>query len=126
MQHLPFAALTPVEAQEARHEKIGFTVAGGILTGLGVVNLATSALCTTDLILEDDRDTCLIAALSVGGIMTAVGLPLLIAGVSKHAPPVETKRRRDRRRKRGGGRPLLFAHPTLDGEGFLAGGGLTF
>jgi hypothetical protein len=58
---------------------VGLIVAGSIFLAVGVLNLITSPVCLT-LNDHDTRDTCLYASLGVGGVFTAIGLPLLIAG----------------------------------------------
>jgi len=62
---------------------VGLLVAGGILLGLGAVNLATAPICKTDLVSSRGQDTCRGLALGLGGVMVGVGTPRLIVGVSK-------------------------------------------
>jgi hypothetical protein len=64
---------------------VGLLVTGGIFTGIGGLNLLTAPLCKTSLIQQSVQDTCLDAALVVGGIGLAVGIPLFIVGANKRA-----------------------------------------
>jgi hypothetical protein len=70
-------------------------ITGAVLLGVGVVNLATSPLCKSDAIIRDKKiqDVCFGAALVVGGVMVAVGVPLLIVGLGKHSTYNEWKKR---------------------------------
>ncbi|GMU03653.1 hypothetical protein KH5H1_77760 [Corallococcus caeni] len=72
----------------------GMLVTGSILTGVGAVNLLTSPLCKTSLVPGDTQGVCLGTSLVVGGLFAAVGVPLLIVGVSRHNSYVEWKRQR--------------------------------
>jgi hypothetical protein len=56
---------------------VGYLVTGGIFTGLGVLNLATSPLAQTDLVQ--------IVSIAVGGTFLAIGVPLLIVGGVKRS-----------------------------------------
>ncbi|RKH05831.1 hypothetical protein D7X32_06985 [Corallococcus carmarthensis] len=67
-------------------------VAGSIMTGVGAVNLLTSPLCKTSLIPRDTQDVCLGSSLAIGGVLAAVGVPLLLVGVSRHNTYVDWKR----------------------------------
>lgn len=91
---------------------VGFLISGGILTGLGVVNLATSPLCMTDLVKHKAQDECLIASLAAGGVMLAVGVPLLIVGGAKRSKFLEWQEQQPRRR------PLpIVSFAPLEGGG---------
>ena len=59
---------------------VGYLVAGGIFTGLGVLNLVTAPLCKTSAIAPSIQDGCLIASLALGGTFFVIGVPLLIVG----------------------------------------------
>lgn len=71
----------------------GLLIPGGILTGIGVLNLATAPLCMTSLVDDRVEDECLVASLVVGGVMLGVGIPLLAVGASKRAKYLEWRRR---------------------------------
>lgn len=92
---------------------VGLLVAGGIFTGIGVVNLATAPICKTDLIKGNDtQDACLIASLVLGGTFIAIGVPLLVVGGVK----------------RGKFKQWQAEHPMAAGLGFSptrGGGALT-
>lgn len=83
-------------AQKAAIDKppsgVGLLVAGGILTGIGVTNLATSPICKTSLVDHSAQDPCLAGSLIVGGTLTLVGVPLLIVGASQRSRYNEWKR----------------------------------
>lgn len=70
----------------------GMLVTGSILTGVGAVNLLSSPLCKTSLIPSDTQDVCLGSSLVIGGVFAAVGIPLLLVGISRHNNYVEWKR----------------------------------
>jgi hypothetical protein len=86
---------------------MGLVIAGAVLTGVGVLNLATSPLCKNDDLIANKKlqDTCFAAALVFGGVAVAVGVPLLIVGLSKHSTYEEWKK----------------AHPGMAGLGVHAG-----
>jgi hypothetical protein len=62
---------------------VGLIVAGSILLGLGVANLATAAICKTDAIARDLQDPCLYASIGVGVAFSGTGIPLLVVGASR-------------------------------------------
>lgn len=64
---------------------VGYIVAGGILLGVGLLNLATAPICRMDDVIADPdtQDACFYASLIVGGTMIAVGTPLLVVGIKK-------------------------------------------
>jgi hypothetical protein len=66
---------------------IGETVAGGILVGLAVLDLAEACLCKVDAVIPDrkEQNPCLYATLIAGGLFSAVGVPLLVVGLRKRA-----------------------------------------
>lgn len=73
---------------------LGMLITGAILTGVGVVNLAAGPpLCLafySGSFLggppnQDARNACIDAELIVGGVLTAVGVPLLIVGASRQS-----------------------------------------
>ena len=91
---------------------VGFLVSGGILTGLGVLNAAASPVCKTDLVREDMQDECLITSLATGGVMLAVGIPLLVVGAAKRSKLIEWQEQQPRRR------PLpIVSFAPLEGGG---------
>lgn len=91
---------------------VGFLVSGGVLTGLGVLNLAASPVCKTELVRENVQDQCLIASLVTGGVMLAVGIPLLVVGGAKRSKFLEWQEQQPRRR------PLpIVSFAPLEGGG---------
>ena len=64
---------------------IGLIIAGSVMTGLGVLNLASTAVCKTDfyvdLVDQDGADLCFVVSLAVGGGLSLIGIPLLITGL---------------------------------------------
>lgn len=87
------ASAQPVQDLERPSSGVGMLVGGGVLTGLGGLNLLTSPICLTDVI--RDRDTqkaCLGASLVLGGVLLAIGVPLLVVGSSRRRTYQEWKR----------------------------------
>lgn len=85
-----FAATIALQAERAQAQEpgterpptgLGGVVAGSVLTGLGVLNLAYTPLCFMD---GGDfglgAETCMGIQLGAGGLFVAVGVPVLIAG----------------------------------------------
>lgn len=103
----------PVVSRPGRPSSgVGFLVSGGVLTGLGVLNAAASPVCKTDLVREDVQDECLITSLVTGGVMLAVGIPLLIVGGAKRSKFLEWQEQQPRRR------PLpIVSFAPLEGGG---------
>jgi hypothetical protein len=62
---------------------VGYLVTGGIFTGIGVLNLATSPLVQNDVVR--------IVSLAVGGTFVAIGVPLIIVGAVKRGKYNEWK-----------------------------------
>lgn len=79
--HAPPGAYAP--APPPPSSGVGLIVAGSILLGVGVVNLATAGLCKTDLIERDLQNPCLYASLAVGVSFSGAGIPLLVVGASR-------------------------------------------
>lgn len=73
----------------------GLIIAGSVVGGVGVLNLATSPLCKVDDLIRDKKlqDTCFAAALVFGGVLVSVGIPLLIVGLNKRSTYLEWKER---------------------------------
>ncbi len=92
---------------------VGERVGGFIGLGLGVLNLATSPLCYTDIIDPELQDVCLGASLVVGGVGLAVGIPLLIVGYNKRADLLEWRERN------GVAEHLLNTQLVVNGDGSL-------
>jgi hypothetical protein len=98
----PAAPLLPPasgDAADAPPSKgTGLIIAGGILTGLGALNLATAPLCKIDDLIKDPdiQDVCLVASLVVGGAMLAVGVPLLVVGIGNRSDYKEWEERHKR------------------------------
>lgn len=94
---------------------VGFLVSGGILTGLGVLNLAAAPVCQTSLVREDVQDECMVTSLVAGGVMLAVGIPLLVVGGTKRARFIEWQEQQPRRRPL----PIVSFAPVEGGGRFL-------
>jgi hypothetical protein len=85
--------LVPISTSPRPSSGTGLIVAGSIIFGIGVLNLAFTPLCY---VLFDDesytvsrnvvsRDICVLSSLAFGGVMVAVGVPLLIVGFNKRS-----------------------------------------
>ncbi|MBX3185745.1 MAG: hypothetical protein KF819_01970 [Labilithrix sp.] len=83
----------PTSSERPPSKGTGLIIAGAIVGGLGVVNLATSPICRTDIVAPSLQDTCFYAALIGGGVLLAVGVPMLIVGLNKQATYEEWKER---------------------------------
>ncbi|HVY49292.1 MAG TPA: hypothetical protein VHB21_25550 [Minicystis sp.] len=68
---------------------VGLLVGGGILTGLGAINLAASIpICHSNLygtLTPKEQDTCAVAAMTLSGAVTAAGVVMLIVGAGKRS-----------------------------------------
>jgi hypothetical protein len=109
----PGAMPTSPPSEEPPSKGTGFLITGIILSGVGVVNLAASPICKTDLVDPEIQNGCLVASLVLGGTLVAVGVPLIIVGVNKRSTYNEWKAR----------------HPVASGFGVApvrSGGALTF
>jgi hypothetical protein len=69
----------PPESGEA------LVIVGAIFTGVGAANLLTAPICKTDLVPSLSQDSCLEVELGAGGASAALGLILLVIGVSERA-----------------------------------------
>jgi hypothetical protein len=59
---------------------------GGIVTGVGVLNLLSVGFCATSSLSSDDtKNLCFGLALGAGGVCLAIGIPMLIVGANQHA-----------------------------------------
>lgn len=67
---------------------LGLVVAGGLATGIGGLTLATTPLCRLSAIRSSAQPACIATSLAVGGVLAAVGVPLLVLGVRKRASSV--------------------------------------
>jgi hypothetical protein len=63
----------------------GLIVAGWILTGIGVLNLAFIPACSADFYPPEAEDTCVAASAVLGGIGVALGVPFLIIGYNQRS-----------------------------------------
>ena len=83
------SAQTTIETEEPRSNGLGLTIAGGIVTGLGALNLAISPVCRADFYREANGDTasnvCFYGSLIGGGILLAVGVPMLVVGLVRRS-----------------------------------------
>jgi uncharacterized membrane protein len=64
---------------------IGYLVAGGVLTGLGVLNAVGFGVCFLDAYPDNARDVCKVASAIVSGAGLTIGIPLLIIGSNQRA-----------------------------------------
>ncbi len=67
---------------------LGLLIGGGILTGLGAINLAASIpICKSGLynLTSSEQNSCAIASMALSGAVTAVGVTMLIVGASKRS-----------------------------------------
>lgn len=71
----------------------GLIITGWIFVGVGALNLATSPLCHTDSVREEDQDLCFKLSLGIAVAGAVVGIPLLIAGYNQKANYDEWKKR---------------------------------
>jgi hypothetical protein len=62
---------------------LGFTIAGGVLVGLGGATLATTPLCRLSGIRADAQGSCIVTSIVSGGVLATVGIPLLVVGAQK-------------------------------------------
>ena len=76
---------------------LGLLITGIIMSGVGVTNLAVSPICRADFYVKktgtEGSDACFYTSLVVGGAVAAVGIPLLIVGISKRMDYVEWRAR---------------------------------
>ena len=70
----------------------GNRVAGTILLIVGMLNIATAPLCTTDMVDSSVEEGCLIGSLAFGGTLTLIGIPLLAVGNAKKRRYLEWRR----------------------------------
>lgn len=68
-------------------------IVGGILTGVGALNLATASLCSGLYEDQQQQDLCFTSSLVIGGGMVAVGIPMLIVGLSRRSTHREWEER---------------------------------
>ncbi|MBN2718280.1 MAG: hypothetical protein JXX14_20720 [Deltaproteobacteria bacterium] len=61
----------------------GQRITGGIFLAIGLINLVTAPICLSDMVDSELEEACLIGSLSIGGVMTLIGLPMLAAGNAK-------------------------------------------
>ena len=82
---------TNIESDEDRPTSngLGLTIAGGIVTGIGAINMAVSPIYRTDFYVEANgqrrADITFYTSLIGGGIILAVGVPMLIVGLVRRA-----------------------------------------
>jgi len=83
------SAQTSIETEEPRSNGLGLTIAGGILTGIGALNLAITPVCRADFYREANgdvgSDVCFYGSLIGGGIFLAVGVPMLVVGLVRRS-----------------------------------------
>ncbi|HEY5960780.1 MAG TPA: hypothetical protein VIV60_29700 [Polyangiaceae bacterium] len=82
---VPAPVSGPTEASSEPEPSTGLalTVSGGVLMGVGALNLATYPVCDVKSLYpnQDRRDLCKTLSLVAGVGFTAVGIPLLIVGL---------------------------------------------
>jgi hypothetical protein len=71
---------------------VGLLIGGGILTGIGALNLATSPLCNTTLVQSRVQSLCFDTSLVFGGALLAIGVPMLIVGANERSAYREWKK----------------------------------
>jgi hypothetical protein len=80
---------TPIAQEERPSNGLGLTIAGGVVTGLGALNLASSAICRTGFYRDrwgDTRsDICFWVAIGLGVVELAVGVPMLVVGLVRRS-----------------------------------------
>ena len=82
---------TNIQAEEDRPTSngLGLTIAGGIVTGIGALNMALSPLYRADFYIDKNgrttADIAFYGSLIGGGVLLAVGVPMLIVGLVRRA-----------------------------------------
>lgn len=87
---LSFALSTPAAAVEFEPPSgLGMTITGGIMAGVGLMNLATMPLCRADFYVEsvgtEGSNVCMVAAGVYAGVGLGVGVPMFVAGKKRRA-----------------------------------------
>jgi hypothetical protein len=72
---------------------VGMIVAGWILGGIGVLNLATLPLCYADFYPSNAEDLCVALSAVIGGLGLGIGIPLLIVGYNNRSDYKDWQRR---------------------------------
>ena len=70
-------------AANASSSSTWFLAGGGVLAGLGVVNLATAPLCKLSAIRASAQPACIGTSIGVGAALLGAGVPLIVIGVQK-------------------------------------------
>lgn len=77
----PLAVQPP--AAPAPSSGLAYIIPGGILVGLGAIDLGTAPLCRLSVIRSSAQPACLVTSIAVGGAALAVGIPLLVVGARR-------------------------------------------
>lgn len=64
---------------------VALTVVGAIALGIGALNFALIPVCSADFYPAEQKDTCVVASVTVGVIGVGVGLPLLLVGLHQRS-----------------------------------------
>ena len=79
--------LTPINytppAQYPYSTGTGPRITGTVFLIIGLVNLVTAPICLSDAVGSEMEEACLIGSLTVGGLFTVMGIPLLASGNAK-------------------------------------------
>jgi hypothetical protein len=73
----------PAPAAPAPSSGLAYLIPGGILAGLGVINLGTAPLCRLSVIRSSAQPACLVTSIAFGGAFLAAGIPLLVVGARR-------------------------------------------
>ncbi len=81
---------TIAQVEEERPSSgLGLTIAGSVLTGLGALNLASSPICRAGFYRRQvggtGSDVCFWGSIGLGGVLLAVGVPLLSVGLLRRS-----------------------------------------
>jgi hypothetical protein len=76
----PLPAALPAQAPPSATP---WLVGGGVLLGLGVLNLASSPACELSAIRSSGHVPCLAMSIAFGGAFVAAGIPLLVVGARR-------------------------------------------
>jgi hypothetical protein len=72
---------------------VGLIVGGWIVTGVGVVNLATIPVCSADFYPRESEDLCVTLSIAFGVAGVVIGVPLLVVGYNKRSKYKEWSKR---------------------------------
>lgn len=80
-------AISPKASAEepAKTPPVVFLATGGVLTGLGVANLATAPLCALSAVRSTAQPACLATSIAFGVAFLGAGIPLIVVGAKRKA-----------------------------------------